>query len=111
MSKVTFEMDGDEYCQLMSYKQLGTIDEWAELKKIKDNSPIFIECREYDGFGNCRKHTKYFSKDELYKELVKLNKESGDELDRCVFENRQLVGKIKNTSFKNRLKYLFTGII
>jgi hypothetical protein len=108
MSKVMFEMDGDEYCKLMQYKNLGTVSEWEELKLIKDMCPCFVESRQYDNFGNHNKTTRYFSKGELFIEITKLNQELNDDKQKLKNENSSLKDKINNSSFRSRFHYLLT---
>jgi hypothetical protein len=110
MSKVTFEMDGDEYCSLMEYKCLGTIGEWKELKLIKDNCPVLVEVRQQlDSYGEYNKTIKYWSKNVLFDEITKLNQELNDKAQKLNYENKILKKNIKNISFVNRIHFLFTG--
>jgi hypothetical protein len=108
MSKVTFEMDGDEYCNLMRYKYLCSINEWEELKSIKDDIPVCVESRQYDNFGNYNKITKYFSKGELFNDITKLNQELTDSNQKLKNENNSLKFRIDKSNFKDRLKFVFS---
>ncbi len=77
MSKVTFEMDGDEYCLLMKYKQLDSIENWQKLKELKDSCPViysFVYRQSGDRYYSEQTNVTYQSKDKVFEEIIDENK-------------------------------------
>jgi hypothetical protein len=110
MAKVTFEMDSDEYIKLQSFIKEDSLENWQELKKIKDQCPvIYIDLNPF----RLNSH-KYYTKDFIIKEIDEKYNKTIHELDKEIIKLRDEIDfykVISNGNFINRLKFIFTGKI
>lgn len=112
MSKVTFEMDGDEYCLLMKYKQLDSIENWQKLKELKDNCPViyYYSYRQSgDRYYSEQSDVAYQSRDKVFEEIINENRKLNNKLN--LLKTKVDVVRTSVYSFRERIKILFTGKI
>jgi len=106
MANISFEMDGDDYCLLMQYKKYATLEEWDELKNLKDKAPVIWinQSALFNPFSFSKPRERYYTtNNDVLKILIDENTQLKDKVSKLEVE------KISIYSFKNRIKILFFG--